>query len=452
MQLKEYSYSKDFILNSMAAAVAIFLHLWGVFSIGQQEYLLASVLLLVGQFVLGMQIQWKINNGLHVSDIRIGFLVFYFLYGVVLPLSTLFGFGSVQGTYPGDPGLYGAAFLYASGLLAFNIVQIFWPTKWKNPELRENVKKQYFVGSIIILLVLLYGVIFYALSLGVELRFDIDRSGRSHLNIQSWDVLIFVLQGVIYYLLWQFRNMKLISRLMVLSGFSLFVLFAMLSLGERRSFFPLLLFSLAIYNSQRKLRVGVGAVALFFVLGIGMFSVGAIRERKFLPEQTLIEEIQQTFSNNEFSIPIQNLMAYINTPNKWAPRWGITYVSWPGYFVPREWWSDKPVSLSAQVPKDTGWGVPAYTPVVEAFVNFLWVGPFLVCGIFSVLMNFMVRRAAVYPVLYFVFLSYVVDFNRGEVGLTLYGIFVALGMFAIMTFIRSLDFFESKREMCRSHL
>jgi len=167
----------------MAAAVAIFLHLWGVFSIGQQEYLLASVLLLVGQFVLGMQIQWKINNGLHVSDIRIGFLVFYFLYGVVLPLSTLFGFGSVQGTYPGDPGLYGAAFLYASGLLAFNIVQIFWPTKWKNPELRENVKKQYFVGSIIILLVLLYGVIFYALSLGVELRFDIDRSGRSHLNI-----------------------------------------------------------------------------------------------------------------------------------------------------------------------------------------------------------------------------------------------------------------------------
>lgn len=449
MQERTFSFRKDLLLNATALLVAIVAHFWGAYLVSAHSYLAAAVLLLIGQFVLALQIQWRINNGFLISDVRLGFVVFYFLYGVMLPVSTLAGHGGVQGTFIEDPGLYGAAFLYASGLLAFNIVQLLWPVKWQGISWSTHGGKQYFIGSTMMLFVLLYWLISYALSLGVELRFDIDRSGRAYLNIQSWVILVFVLQGVIYYLFWNFRSIKLLSRVVVVLGVMAFILFATLSLGERRSYFPLLLFAFAVFDSQKRGRLGLRTLFLTLVLGAGLFSVGAIRERKYLPEQNIFEEAVLVFSNNEFSIPIQNLIAYINSSTEWEPRYGMTYLSWPGYFVPRDWWPDKPVSLSAQVAQDTGRGVPAYTPVVEAFVNFLWVGPFLMIGLFSVGMNLLVKSISSYPVIYFVFLSYVVDFNRGEFGLTLYGMSVAFAAIWLMTVVKRLDMVDVQRFVLR---
>src|SRR5258708_35033355 len=62
----------------------------------------------------------------------------------------------------------------------------------------------------------------------------------------------------------------------------------------------------------------------------------------------------------------------------------------------------------------------AYTPVTEAVLNWGSVGPAIFFGILSILLVKLVKNADLRPGLYFICVSVVVDFNRGDVGGTLY--------------------------------
>ena len=114
----------------------------------------------------------------------------------------------------------------------------------------------------------------------------------------------------------------------------------------------------------------------------------------------------------------------------------MKYISAPALFIPRSIWPEKPESLSLQFMRDafgtTGLMGFAYTPVTEAFLNFGWVGPFIVFAILSILMVKLVRNASAHPGLYFIAFALVIDFNRGDSGGTFYAMMVVGGAYTAM--------------------
>jgi hypothetical protein len=151
---------------------------------------------------------------------------------------------------------------------------------------------------------------------------------------------------------------------------------------------------------------------------------------------TRFNPIELVVTQNEFVSPIYTLMHYVT--NHRPLRWGFTYLSVPGQFVPRAIWPDKPESLSLQFMRDAFGSVGlmgyAYTPVTEAFLNFAWVGPFIVFAVWSIVLVKLVRRADANPGLYFICYALVIDFHRGEFAGTFYALCMVGGAYLFMLF------------------
>src|SRR5712671_3304280 len=100
------------------------LHLAAVVFFVFGDTLQASVSVLCGQFLLGLSILRLVDGAFVFQDIRLFFLIFFFFYGATLPLVAVFG---LQG---GAAGLAGGAFMYATGMFAFNFVQWWYRQPW----------------------------------------------------------------------------------------------------------------------------------------------------------------------------------------------------------------------------------------------------------------------------------------------------------------------------------
>jgi hypothetical protein len=150
--------------------------------------------------------------------------------------------------------------------------------------------------------------------------------------------------------------------------------------------------------------------------------------------------VQLLVQSNEFVSPIQTLIYYVS--HEFQLRFGWTYFSAPSLFFPRVLWPEKPESLSLQFMRDAFGSVElmgfAYTPVTEAFLNFGWVGPFLVFSLLSLGMVKLVRNADRLVGLYFIAFALVLDFNRGDSGGTFYQLVVTGAAFWAMTIVSRL--------------
>jgi hypothetical protein len=183
--------------------------------------------------------------------------------------------------------------------------------------------------------------------------------------------------------------------------------------------------------------VGLGTI----VLGAGAFLVltvmGALRLVMANPMLITAYPVQLLVQSNEFVSPIQTLMYYVS--HEFQLRLGWTYFSAPSLFFPRVLWPDKPESLSLQFMRDAFGAVEmmgyAYTPVTEAFLNFGWVGPFLVFSLVSLGMVKLVKNADRLVGFYFICFALVLDFNRGDVGGTLYQMVVTGAAFWTMSVV-----------------
>jgi hypothetical protein len=170
-------------------------------------------------------------------------------------------------------------------------------------------------------------------------------------------------------------------------------------------------------------------------------AVGIVRQ--ILQDPSLLgrfNPMELVLTQNEFVTPIYTLQHYVL--NLRPLRWGITYISAPLQFIPRAFWPDKPESLSLQFMRDafgsTGLIGFAYTPVTEAFLNFSWVGPFIVFSLISMALVKLVKNADTQPGLYFVLFAMVVDFHRGEFGLIFYALCFVGGAYLVMQFVSKL--------------
>src|SRR6266498_5457254 len=90
--------------------ISLCLHLAAIVYIAFSDSLEAATCLLIGQFLLGLSILRLVDGAFRFQDIRLFFLIFFFLYGGTLPIiATLHITG-------GAPGLPAAAFMYGTAM------------------------------------------------------------------------------------------------------------------------------------------------------------------------------------------------------------------------------------------------------------------------------------------------------------------------------------------------
>jgi oligosaccharide repeat unit polymerase len=405
------------------------LHLAALIEITLGTALTAATAFLIGQFCIALALLRLYDGKWVIQDIRLFFVVFLFLYGATLPIVVVSGLGGIQ------PGLTGAAFMYGTAFLGFNLVQWWYRQPFHDtpPEVFRRIKPSFLnalalIGSLAFILA-------YALALGVRVSFTIDRGQVGYLGTQLWVVSMFVVNGFVMYMISAWSNLTRSARIVVVASALFFILFQ-LAMGNRRDFLPMLVFLAGIIATRRHMVIKLGTVIAGAIAFVAFTAIGIVRQVIRDPSVlTRFDPIEILVTQNEFVSPIFTLMHYVD--NIRPLRWGMTYLAAPTLFVPRAIWPLKPESLSLQFMRDafgtTGLMGFAYTPVTEAFLNFSYIGPFVVFAILSLLLVKLVRNADAHPGLYFVSFALVVDFHRGDSGGTFYALSMVGGAYWFMT-------------------
>jgi hypothetical protein len=403
------------------------LHLAAVVYVGSGDWLNAATCFLCGQFFLGISIIRLVDGAWVFQDIRLFFLVFFFLYGATLPLVVVAGSGGQV------RGLPGAAFMYGTGMLGFNIVQWWIEQPWHDvPASVFRRIRPSFANAVLVFLGFSW-VLYYAASRGIQFSLTIDRSQVRFIGTQTWVVSMFVVNGLAIYMFAGWTQLSRQARMVLVVSVSAFIVLQ-LFLGNRRDFLPMFIFFAGVVATRRHAVIRLKTVLISAIAFAGLTILGVLRQVIASPMLLLSDPVTLLVTQNEFVSPIQTLMHYVV---KTRPlRFGWTYFSAPSLFIPRALWPEKPESLSLQFMRDafgtTGMMGYAYTPVTEAYINFGWVGPFIFFALLSLGMAKLVKYADIRPVLYFICFALIVDFNRGDVGGTFYSIVYVGAAFWLM--------------------
>ncbi|HZK78252.1 MAG TPA: O-antigen polymerase [Gemmatimonadaceae bacterium] len=397
--------------------------------------LAAGTWFLVGQFLASLALIRLYDGRWVLQDIRLFFVVFLFLYGATLPLVTTLGLGLPE------PGIDGAAFMFGTAFLGFNIVQWWYRQPWHDvpAEVFDRIRPTQL--NVVVLILAFIAIIGYAVSRGLDITGAFDRRKNLLLGTQLWVVAIFMMNGLVMYMFAGWQQLSRTTRRWLVVYVALFVAFA-LSMGNRRDFLPMFIFLFAVVATRRHLVVGIKTLVVGFAVFMLMNVIGIVRMVADNPAiLAQLDPVQVLVTQNEFVSPIQTLMYY--TLHSHPLRWGMTYLGSPGLFIPRVLWFGKPESLSLQFMRDAFGTIRlmgfAYTPVTEAFLNFGFVGPFVVFSIVSLLMVKLIRAVDEHPGLYFISFAIVVDFNRGEFAGTVYEVTMVGAAYVLMLFVSRLQ-------------
>ena len=271
-------------------------------------------------------------------------------------------------------------------------------------------------------------VLLLAKKLGMTIQFSHLAGARSGWEVnQLWVVTGLLMTAVSCFSVYTFPALGRLGKAIVIVVIAAWVMFH-LGLGNRRDFTALMFFSMAYVSERLQVRIRpihvtvlAGALLGFLYLGIVRLDARTNLDSKEIIKIALIQ--------NEFGVPIETAGFYATYP-KTDFKLGETYFRTPAYFIPRALWQGKPISLSFQYSLDrfgtTQWQGYAFTPITEAFLNFAWVGPFMVMALLGFMANGLVRFKGINYGYYLIFLSMVPDFNRGEAAAIMYALVIIL--------------------------
>jgi oligosaccharide repeat unit polymerase len=394
----------------------------------------SAAFFITGQFLISLSLLRLYDGRWALQDIRLFFSLFLFLYGAALPLIILFGVAQPV------PGVAGAGYMYGTAFVGFNLVQ--WWYKQPFIDVPSEVFRRVTPSplNLILLAFALLAVIGYAMSRGVSIGLKIDRGQTQFLGTQLWVVMIFIVNGLTMFMFAGWSSLSRLEKVILAALLAVFIVFQ-LAMGNRRDFLAMFIFLTGVVMTKRKSVIRLSTMIGGMVAFAGFMAIGIIRQ--IYEDAALLvryNPLEILLTQNEFVTPIYTLIHYVN--NVRPLRLGVTYLTAPTQFIPRAFWPDKPESLSLQFMRDafgsTGLIGFAYTPVTEAFLNFSWVGPFIVFAILSILMVKLVRNADRHAGLYFILFSLVVDFHRGEFSGTFYALCFVGGAYALMRFVSRL--------------
>ncbi len=259
---------------------------------------------------------------------------------------------------------------------------------------------------------------------------------------QLWVVTSLVMASLCCFGVYVFPRLGKLAKVVVLCAIVGWILFH-LGMGNRRDFTPVLMFALGYYSCRRNLGLRPLHIAALGLLLLGFLYAGIVR----LDAATglnRIQILQMAATQNEFAVPIETAAFYANNPDC-RFRMGETYIVRPlQYFVPRNIWEDKPMSLSMEFLLDsvgtTRWQGYAYTPVTEAFINFGWAGPLCAMILLCILLTLLAVKWRKKVWLYLLLFSAIPDFNRGEFATMVYQLTFTIGSFAFAMWAAGVRF------------
>jgi hypothetical protein len=396
--------------------------------------LAAAVYFVGGQFALSLALL-RLYNGVWVfQDLRLPMVVFLFLYGFSLPAISV-----LQGTT--TPGLTEATLLYGTAFVGFNFVQWWFKQPWHDvPASALAWVRPTFANAALVLFGFL-GVVGYAWAKGTRHFLTLDRTQMTWLYTQTWVVSMLLMTGFVMYMFAGWPSLTRNARRLVALTVLAYVIFH-LGLGNRRDFLAMFLFLVGMLASRRRSVIGFRTMLVAFVAFAGFMAVGVVRQIRSAPWTLYtMSPFAMVASQNEFVMPIQTATYYMSIDRPFLL--GMTYLEAPGAFIPRVLWPEKPIGLSTQFNRDKFGDVIvpgyAYTPITEAYINFSFVGPFIVLSLISLATVFLVRHARDRPLLYFLCFALVLDFNRGESAGVLYSLVVIGAAFALMRMVSQLQ-------------
>lgn len=393
------------------------------YAIFKEDTLLISFLFLISQSALGILWLNKINKGMFFQDFRVFFICTYSLYAVFLPLTSLAGLISIF-----KDEMSSITFLYGSGLLGFNVINMLYPTKWENKIKEIRLPRGTDTILAFLFLLIAYSV-YYMHSAGISVFSLSNMSSRTELGkaiSQSWIVITFIIIVTTNYLIYLYPALSRMQKMAFLALVVTYCFFQ-ISLGNRREISTILFFLFAYYLTQKKTNLKLKYIFVLLVLFIGSFYVTIIRDEN-VRSLTSSEAFEVVLVSNEFIYPIQTTGYIIK--DDWDFRFGSTYFLLPvQVLIPRAIYPGKPATLGAEfVEKTFGSDYMgfAYTPISEAFLNFGYFGPFLVMfvlGSFFILI--LKKRKDGLDFKYFILYCFVFDFCRGDFSSVFYALFVS---------------------------
>ena len=405
-----------------SAIASIFLFLFDV------DSLLIPFLFLISQSIFGILFVNKENEAFYPQDIRVIFIVTYSLYSLFCPLISLLGFDVFLSTMPLT------TFCFGLGLAGFNLGNILFPVKWVNISFVKNS-----VNYSLLLLLLLAELILltvYLIAYQVPVFSTLGQFDRLEffetIN-QVWVVLTMAISLTACLIIYYFDEW---NKKQFIFGILLIVYYIalQLSLGNRRDFLPIILFSTSYFLTKYHSKLNAKIIIIGIVFFVGSFWL--VQQRNNDLEYSRVGAIQESFVNNEFVYPMQTL-AYI-IDDKWDLRYGYTYFVLPFQIVvPRYIYPNKPEDLGKEfVNKTFGEGSQgyAYTPVTEAYLNFGILGPLFVFVLFSLAFSQLIRKFNFSSIsfVYFLLYSFVFDFCRGTFATVIYQVLVSLLFYFII--------------------
>ena len=405
-----------------SAIASIFLFLFDV------DSLLIPFLFLISQSIFGVFFVNKENEAFYPQDIRVLFIVTYSLYSLFCPLISLLGFDVFLSTMPLT------TFCFGLGMAGFNLGNILVPVKWENISLMKNSVNYSLLLLLLVveLIVLTVYLIAYHVPVFTTLG-QFDRFEFFATINQVWVVLTMAISLTACLIIYYFDEW---NKKQFIFGILLIVYYIalQLSLGNRRDFLPILLFSTSYFLTKYHSKLNAKVIIIGTVLFIGSFWL--VQQRNNNLEYSRVGAIQESFVNNEFVYPMQTLAYVID--DKWDLRYGYTYFVLPFQIaVPRYIYPNKPEDLGKEfVNKTFGEGSQgyAYTPVTEAYLNFGVLGPLFVFVLFSLAFSQLIRKFNLSSIsfVYFLLYSFVFDFCRGTFATVIYQVLVSLLFYFII--------------------
>ena len=398
------------------------------------EGLTAATSFVLGQFTLSLGLLRLYNGAWVLQDIRMPMVVLLFLYGCTLPAISLMRESEWT-------GLTEAAVLFGTAYVGFNLVQWWYKQQWQDVPVESFDSIRPSFANAALVLIAFIAVIGYAWVRGTRAFLTLDRTQMSWLYTQAWVVAMMMMNGFAMYLFAGWPRLSKNARRFVVVTLIAFVILH-IGLGNRRDFIAMALFLVGMIASRRHATIGIRTIILAMLTFVVMMSLGVARQLRAKPWMAYsTNRLLLVAEQNEFVMPIRTVMYYA-TADK-PLKYGLTYITAPTVFIPRRLWPEKPIGLSLQFNRDQFGDaiVPgyAYTPVTEAFINFSFVGPFVVMSLVSLATVLLVKHARRRPMLYFTSFALTLEFNRGSSAGVLYFLVVVGVAYALMRVVSRIE-------------
>lgn len=350
------------------------------------------------------------NCKIQLNDPIVFFIICFSLYGFFAPLSELLLHSNITHS------TRIASFLYTSALIGCFIGLLI--RKKSIVTFNDEVTKIHFniftqIFIVINILILFSYKIFNA-------GFDIQKlnnlnSVERHDIDQLWVVSSYLISGLFLFSTYYWKKFSKNVLLILIICLTLYILFQ-LSLGNRRDFTSILLGCFYIYTLNKKSTYSVFTTITLVCSIFIMMLFSSLRAGFDSIEYIYIDLL----TSNEFTYPFYTLSISIeNNYSDWLYGYSL-FIMPIAIFIPRVIWSDKMNSLAYDfILRNFGEGSMGYafTPVTEAFMNFGFVGPFLVFFIFGFFLLSLAcssKYSRLKSIWAFLFFSLTLDFCRGE--------------------------------------